>query len=270
MSGIWNEDFTKIVQAGAAGNQAQRGVFYDDDQGVVRRLTEAEGHEVSYNPEIAETNPIGQEAPEDLVRTYRETFGKDIIIKKGASNYEFFKNWLDLRPTGDNAKLKIYMVDFMEEEAGAKHNKYIAYSYMATCTVDSGNYTDGRLTVNFSQAGDRVTGIMQRIDTSISDDPSTFVYGFTPSKNINITSIKTSDESVTVSVGGEKWVKISFSPLGCPHDFIVSSSDESICTVERRRQSVIIRGCKDGSAVVTVTSTSDALAVAEINVTAGV
>jgi len=80
MTGIWNVDFTKVVPDGAAGNQAQYGIFYDDDQGNVVRLVEAEGHEVSYNPESVDTNPIGQEASGSLVRSYRVTFGKDIII----------------------------------------------------------------------------------------------------------------------------------------------------------------------------------------------
>ena len=269
MAIIWNEDFTKVVPDGAAGNQAQRGIFFDDDRGIIRRLTEAEGHDVSYNPEVEETNPIGQEAPEDLIRSYRDTFGKDIIIKKGASNYEFFNNWLELRPTGDNAKLKVYMVDFMREEVGAGHTKYLAYSFFATCTVESGNYTDGRLTVNFSQAGDRITGIMERTDSSTTDDPSTFVYGFTSANNITISQITASETAVSVRVGIEKWVKISFSPLGCPYDFTVASSDEDICRVERRRQSVIIRGRDAGTATITVTSVADVTKTLTINVAVG-
>jgi len=126
MGQIWNADFTKTVPEGAAGNQAQKGIFFDDDKGITQRLTEAEGHEIGYNPESVERNPIGQEAPSTEIRSYNLTIDKDIIVKKGAPNYEFFAQFMRLRPTGDNAKMRIYLVDFRIEEVGANHNKYYA------------------------------------------------------------------------------------------------------------------------------------------------
>ncbi|MCL2879044.1 MAG: hypothetical protein FWF29_02250 [Treponema sp.] len=269
MAGIYNVNFKEVVPEGSPGNQAYKGLFFQDQRGIVRRMTEAEGHEIAYNPETVERNPIGQKAKEDEVRSYRDTFGKNVIIKKGAPNYEFFKNYHNQRPTGNNARIKIFVVDFMDEEIGTEHNKYLAYSYDATCTVDSGNYTDGTLTVNFSQAGDPVWGVMGRSDASTSEDPETFVYEFTPSTKIPIGSIDTSFESVEIKAGEEAWVEVSFSPMGCPYDFIASSSDEGIVAVERRRQSVILRGQKTGTAIVTVTSTVDSASEAEIEVTVG-
>jgi hypothetical protein len=272
MGKTWNADFTKTVPVGAAGNQAQRGIFYGDGRGRIRRLTEAEGHEVSYNPETQETNPIGQEAPETLVRSFNESFGKDIIIKKGALNYEFFNEWLKLRPTGDNAKLEVFMVDFMEEELGTDHNKYLAYSYLATCTVESGNYTDGRLTVNFTQAGDRTTGIIYRTDTSTSDDELDYVYEFKPSTKIGVANINVSDAEIEMEAGQERKVEVSFSPLGAPFDFtseeVVPAGDEPCLRVSRERQSVVIRALRAGTVTITVQSTADITKTAEIEVIA--
>jgi hypothetical protein len=272
MAGIYNINFKEVVTEGASGNQAYKGLFFRDQRGIIRRLTEAEGHEISYNPETVERNPIGQKSPEDEIRSYRDTFGKDIIIKKGAPNYEFFKNFLNLRPTGNNARLDVFIVDFMDEEIGANHNRYLSYTYSATCTVESGNYTDGTLTVNFSQAGDPTWGVMGRTDTSVSDDPETFVYGFTPSSQIPITSIDVSENTIALErVGDEKWVEVSFSPMGCPYDFLVESDDENIAQAERRRQSVIIRARGTGTATVTVSSTTGGVSAktAEIEVIVG-
>jgi hypothetical protein len=259
----WNEDFTKVVQDGAAGNQAQKGIFYEDERGRIKRLTEAEGHEISYNPETEDTNPIGQEAPEQLVRSYNISFGKEIIIKKGALNYEFFAAYLRGRPTGDNAKLRIYLVDFRREEVGASHNRYYAEKFEVTCTVDSSNETDARLTVNFSQAGSLTTGIMERTDTSTSDNPATFTYGFTPSGEIAITALTASDQEVTLSVGAEKTVSVDIQPLGSNQDFTVESDSENV-SVRRLRQSVVMNRLATGTATVTVTSAGDVTKTAEI------
>jgi len=267
MSGIWNADFTKVVPEGAAGNQAQKGIFFVDDKGIIQRLTEAEGHEIGYNPESVERNPIGQEAASTEIRSYNLTIDKDIIVKKGAPNYEFFAQFMRLRPTGDNAKMRIYLVDFRIEEIGAKHNKYYAETMMATVTVNSINETDGVLSVNFSQDGDYTIGVMGRTDASESDDESTYTYGFTSSKQIAITGIKTSKEEVTIPVGGEARIAVSFSPLGCPYDFTAESDDKDIAVVNRWNQSIDIKGRKAGTATITVTSTTDATATAEIEVT---
>jgi len=257
MYGIWNADFNKVVPDGAAGNQAQAGIFYDDDQGKIKRLTSAEGNERNYNPETEEMNLIGQEAPETLVRAYNLGFDKDIRIRKGDPDYEFYSHIARLRPTGENAKLRIYLVDFRLEEVGTDHNKYYAESMTVTCTVNTANETDGTLSVSFAQAGDFTTGIMERVDSSTSDDPTTFEYGFTPSNRITITALETSKDAVTITEGGQAVVAVSFSPLAAPFDFTVESNNEDMVRVERRRQSVIIRGRSAGSAEVTITSTAD-------------
>jgi len=267
MGQIWNADFTKTVPEGAAGNQAQKGIFFDDDKGITQRLTEAEGHEIGYNPESVERNPIGQEAPSTEIRSYNLTIDKDIIVKKGAPNYEFFAQFMRLRPTGDNAKMRIYLVDFRIEEVGANHNKYYAETMMATVTVNSINETDGILSVNFAQDGDYTIGVMGRTDTSTSDDESTFTYGFTSSKQITITGITTSLDEVEIPVGGSARAAVSFSPLGCPYDFKAESDDIAIAIVNRWNQSVDIKGRGVGTATVTVTSTADPTIKAEIEVT---
>jgi len=268
MSKVWNEDFTQVVEPGKAGTQAQKGIFFDDFRGITRRLTEAEGHEIGYNPETVERNPIGQEEPEDEVRTYRDTFGKDIMIRKGALNYEFFNSFLEQRPTGENAKIKAYIVDFMKEEVGANHNRYLAYSYMVTCTVDSGNYTDGTLTVNFSQAGSRTIGTIGRTDAAGAPE---ITYGFTPSTDITISSVNISDRAVangiTLTAGNERKLLVEFAPLGSEQGFLFTSDDEDICTVGRNLQSLIITGKSAGVTDVTVTSTKDSAITATIEVT---
>ena len=267
-SKIWNEDFTEVVENGKSATQAQKGIFFEDSRGRIRRLTEAEGHDISYNPETVERNFIAHEEPEDEVRTYRDTFGKDIAIRKGAPNYEFFNSYLEQRPTGDNAKLRAYIVDFMKEEVGANHNRYLAYSYMVTCTVDSGNYTDGTLTVNFSQAGGRTIGTMGRIDT---DSDAEFIYGFTPSSEIVIDDVVISDEAVedgiTVARGKERRVTVEFTPLGSEQGFLYTSDTPNVCAVSRNLQSLVITGKSAGKANVTVTSTKDSDMKAQIEVT---
>jgi hypothetical protein len=262
--GIWNEDFTQKLPDGTPGNQAYVGIFYRDDRGNLERLTEAEGHEISSNPEIKTVNPIGQTAEEDIIKGYNETFGKDIIIKKGKPNYEFFHNLNFQKPEGDNAKIEIVIAEFFYDEAvqGKTHKRYLAYSYDATVTVDSANYTDGKLAVNFKQAGNRVTGVIFR-----TDEGGKLTYDFTPSTEIAVTGIKVSDEEITVKTGKEGWAKVSFSPLGCPYDFTVESGDADICTAERRRQSVVVTGVKPGQTMVTVTSSADDAAEETITVT---
>jgi len=267
MSKIWNADFTKVVLDGAAGNQAQYGIFYDDDRGITKRLTEAEGNEVGYNPETVERNPIGQEAPSTEIRSYHLTIDKDIIIKKGAPNYEFFAQLKRLRPIGDNAKLPLYLVDFRMEEVGAEHNKYYAEKMDMTVTINTVNETEGILSVNFAQDGDYTIGVMGRTDSSASDDESTFTYGFTSSRKITVTGITTSIDEAEISVGGMARVAVSFSPLGCPYDFTVESDDEAIAKVSRWNQSVDILGRGAGTATVTITSISNPSIKAEIEVT---
>jgi hypothetical protein len=263
----WNVAFNKRLKDGDSSTQAQIGLFFLDDRGRVRRITEAEGHEISHNPEIKETSPIGQETPSSVVKSYNESFGKDIPIVKGSPSWEYFGNFAEQRPTGNNALIRVYLVNFMKEEEGTPHFNYLAYSYMATCTVDTSNYTEGTMTVNFTQDGDRVTGIMKRADDQPDDaDPDLFIYEFVPENKIKPVKLELSDTETELEVNGEKWIETSFSPLGCPHDFNYESDDTSICIVERRRQSVIIKGRKAGTATVTVTSTVDDTVKAEIEI----
>jgi hypothetical protein len=263
---IWNAGFDKVVPVGAAGNQAQFGIFFDDDQGNIQRLTESEGNEISYNPETVERNPIGQEASSTEIKSYNMTIDKDIIVKKGAPNYEFFAQLKRLRPTGDNAKMRLYLVDFRIEEIGTAHNKYYAEMINTTCTINTVNETDGVLSVNFAQDGDFTIGVMGRTDTSTSDDESTYTYGFTSSRQIAITKVETSKETVEMPVGGAARVAVSFSPLGCPYDFIVESDDEAIAAASKWNQSVDIKGKGAGTATITLTSTVDENVTAEIEV----
>jgi len=264
----WNVAFNKRLKDGDEGKQAHFGLFYRDDRGRIRRMTEPEGHEVSHNPEAVERNPIGQESPSSVIRGYNDSFGKDIPINKGSPNYEYFSNFAAQRPTGNNALIEIFQTNFMRDERGTSHYNYLTYAYMATCTVDTSNYTDGTITVNFTQDGDRRTGIMRRVDNKPDDgDPDMFEYEFVPASKIAIASLDVSDDEVELKEGEEKWVETSFSPLACPSDFTQESSDTDICVVERRRQSVIIKGRKAGTATVTVTSATDPTKKAEIEVT---
>jgi hypothetical protein len=264
----WNVAFDKRLENGAEGKQAHFGLFYFDDRGRLRRMTEAEGHEVAHNPETEERNPIGQESPSTAVRGYNDSFGKDVPITKGSPSWGYYSNFANLRPTGNNALIKIVHAHFMVEEEGDPHYNYLAYSYMAICTVDTSNYTEGTLAVNFTQDGDRVMGIIKRVDNQPDDgDPDLFEYEFVPSSKINVTRLDVSDEGIELGVGEEKWVETSFSPLGCPSDFNQASGNSAVCVVERRRQSVIIRGRGAGTTTVTVTSAKDPAKKAEIAVT---
>jgi len=216
-----------------------------------------------------ERNPIGQEAPATEIRSYHMTLDKDIIIKKGADNYEFFASLKRLRPTGDNAKLEVYLVDFRIEEIGADHNKYYTEKMSMTVTINSVNETDGILSVNFAQDGDYTTGVMSRTDDGTSDEEYTFTYGFTSSRNIPVTEIALSQKNVTVPEGGTARVAVSFSPLGCPYDFTVKSGDEDVARVNRWNQSVDISGRRKGTAEITITSSADLTKTAVINVVVG-
>jgi hypothetical protein len=275
-TGVYNEGFDEVVPKGAAGNQAQCGVFYDDERGRIRRLTQAEGHDISFNPETKELNLIGQEAPEEFIKSYRISFGKDIVIEKGEPNYEFFARYKRMRPTGNNAKLRIYISDFRLEEVGATHNKYYCEAFDVTCTVDSANETDSKLTVNFSQAGSLEYGIIER-----TDDGGEITYGFMTSKDIDITKINVTDKAdtdgVEVGIGKTKTIAVEFSPLGSEQEFTVISEDDEFVMVEKLRNSVIIKGIKSTVSapvivkIISTTATEDTAVsgktIAEIKVT---
>ena len=247
----YNNDFTETLKAGTAGNKAHFPIFYEDDNSVIVRLGEAEGHDLAFNPEVQTVNPIDQEAEEDIVKSQNESFAKDIIIKYGAPNYEFFSKWLRRRPTGDNAKLRIYMADMSKYVTGTTHHKYLAYTYMATVTVESANYADGKLAVNFKQAGNLETGIIQRVDTG-----GEIEYGFTPSSEIAVTGVKLGDSAVTVKAGKERKVSVEFSPLGAPQDFLAEADDDEICSAVVMDGYVLIKGLKAGTNTIAVSSVS--------------
>jgi len=257
MSTPWNMGFDKIVKDGDAGNQAQLGIFYDTDRGTIKRMGEAEGHELAFNPETVERNLIWQEAPSDEVRSYRYTFDKEFLIKKGGYNYEDFDKFRKGRFTGDNAKMRVYIVDFRQEEAGSPHYNYYTEVMTVTVTVETANETDGTLSVSFSQAGDTGIGVMTRTDNSTSEDWTIYTYGFTPSQQIPVTTINSSlgnDTTVFLHSGEEKWVEIELKPLGCPIDFEYKSDDEGVCIVTRTRQSAVIKARGSGDATVTITA----------------
>jgi len=48
---IFNDGFDTQIPDGTDGNQAQLGIFFLDELGRFRRITQAEGNEISYNPE---------------------------------------------------------------------------------------------------------------------------------------------------------------------------------------------------------------------------
>ena len=253
MSDVFNNEFNEIIPDGAPGNQAYRGIFYRNRQGLFRRLHQAEGHEVAKNPEVDTRNTIGMTQPRDVVRTFRETFDKDILITKGEENHEFFNDFNEREYKGKNAELEILMIDFMQNTPRNltptdRVQIYKAYSYTCTVTVNTVNNTDATLSVSFGQAGNRISG------TATYDDATKSAV-FTPSQSIAITSIVLSDNDIDLAVGESQWVSVDFVPFGAPDAFTVSSGDEDVCTVETRRQSVIITGVapNPGGGPVTVT-----------------
>ena len=241
---FWNKDFTETVPEGAPGNQAYFAIFYRNARGKYERLTQAEGNDVSKNPEVTTVNLIGQKSPRDVVKSYREELTKDVVIEKGESNYEFFKKFERYGYTGNHAVLDLLMVDFMETEdiTSSPHKKYLAYSYRATVTVESVTYTDGKLSVKCSQASDPVYG------TAHLEDAAGEYPVFTPAVRIPPVSLSLSAEEVELAVGEETAAEVSFSPLGCPYDFTVEVSPEEVCAVERVRDSVKITGLAAGPA----------------------
>ena len=260
----WNSDGREQVPDGAPGNQAYQGIFYKNAIGRYQRLTEAEGHEVAKNPETVERNTIGMKSPRTVVRGFHDTFSKDILVTKGEDNYEFFKDFADNEYTGENAVIPILMIDFMKDDRLGFNSfggrRYAAVRYNAVCTVDTENHTDGTLTVSFAQSGDPTKGIAEMVD-------DTGFPIFTPQSDITITSINLSSTSVSLNAGEEKWVSVSFDPIGSVQDFNVESDDVNVCTVSRIRNSVKIIGVDSGTTTVTVTNIEDPAKTDTIEVT---
>jgi hypothetical protein len=261
---IFNAELDEIIPKGASGNQAYFGIFYENRLGRFPRLTQAEGNEVANNVETKEVNTIGMTGAKTVVKSFSESFSKDIVIEKGDENYEFFNDYNEGKYTGKNAEIRMIMVDFMHGVPAATVGKqrYRAYSYNCTVSVDTVNNTDGKLAVSFKQAGNRVSGVAE-----CGEEKNTAV--FTPSSKIPISEIKLSDVEVEVEVGGEKLVSVDFEPFGAPDSFTQTSSDTSVCTAEARRQSVVITGKKTGKATVTVKNGATENITKEIKVTVG-
>jgi len=248
----FNPHLTEEIPEGALGNQAYFGIFYKNARGRYQRLTEAEGHEVSNNPETEERNTIGMKQPKTVVKSYKEQFSKDITIEKKSDNYEHFKMFDIKGYTGKNAILDVLMVDMNDSAPGtvAPHLKYRAYECPYTVTVDSRNYSDSRLAVSFGQAGDKTPGVAEIID-------DTKFPVFIPASDISVASLAVSEDDFALEPGEEAWAAVSFAPFGCPEDFSVESSDPDVCVAERIRESARIRAVGTGSATVTVASSAN-------------
>jgi len=260
MNEVFNQEFNEIIPDGASGNQAYFGIFYQDRRGLFKRLTQAEGNEVANNPETVERNTIGMTSAKTEVRSFSEQLSKNILIEKGDSNYKFFKEFDDNKWTGRNAMLRMLFVDFMENEpAGNGKQRYKAYSYNTTVSVTTRNYTDGTISVDFNQGSERVTGVADY-------DSDTESAVFTSSSDITVGSINLSDTTLTITEGEEKWVSVDFEPLGSSGAFEFANSDPEICTVEKRRASLVITGKLEGSATITITSSNNALITETIQV----
>jgi len=263
MNEVFNQEFSEIIPDGASGNQAYFGIFYQDRRGLFKRLTQAEGNEVANNPETVERNTIGMTSSKTEVRSFSEQLSKNILIEKGDPNYKFFKEFDDNKWTGRNAMLRMLFVDFMENEPdGNGKQKYKAYSYSATVSVTTRNYTDGTISVDFNQGSERNDGVAEY-------DPDTQSAVFTPSSDVTVTGITLSENSVTIAEDEEKWVSVDFAPLGSAGTFEVENSDPEICTVEKRRTSVVITGKVEGNATITVTSANNPSVTGIIQVAVG-
>jgi len=265
MNEVFNQEFSEIIPDGASGNQAYFGIFYQDRRGLFKRLTQAEGNEVANNPETVERNTIGMTSSKTEVRSFSEQLSKNILIEKGDPNYKFFKEFDDNKWTGRNAMLRMLFVDFMENEPdGNGKQKYKAYSYNATVSVTTRNYTDGTISVDFNQGSERNDGVAEY-------DADTESAVFTPSSDITIAGISLSETAFTIAENEEKWVSVDFAPMGSPGTFEFTDNREEhdpvIVTLEKRRASLVITGKLEGTAIITVTSSSNPLITATIQVT---
>jgi hypothetical protein len=268
MAGIdyWNPRGEEKIAAGTAGNQAHFPIFYRNARGNLARLTEAEGHTVNKNPETADKNTIGLLAPKTVVKSYRDTFDKAIIITHDPgdpdSNYEFFAEFGRRGYTGKNAVVEVVMGDFgyHEPESGSTKDVVYAERENMTVTVTSADFTAGTLSVSFSQAGDKEYGVLKFAGDSVYPV-------FVPSSKRANTAIVPSNDDVAVKVGAEETVQVKLAPLGSPLGFLAASDDTTKCTVEILRNSLIIRGVAAGTATVTLTSATTSTVEAEIEVT---
>jgi hypothetical protein len=268
MAGIdyWNPRGEEKIAAGTAGNQAHFPIFYRNARGDLARLTEAEGHTVNKNPETQDKNTIGLLAAKTVVKSYRDTFDKAIIITHDPgdpdSNYEFFAEFGRRGYTGKNAVVEVILGDFGYHEPDTGGTKDVVYAERMnmTVTVTSADFTAGTLAVSFSQAGDKEYGVLRFAGDSVHPE-------FVPSSKRPNTAIVPSNDDVALKAGAEATVEVKLAPLGSPLGFLAVSDDTTKCAVEIVRNSVVIRGIAAGTAAVTLTSASTSTVTAEIEVT---
>ena len=256
---MFNGRFDTQIPEGTDGNQAHLGIFFLDELGRFRRITQAEGNEISYNPETVTRNLIANENPAEFIRRYQLQFSKGILIRKGDPEYEFFNKFRELLPTGANAQLVIMLVDFRQEilGTGGRFN-YKAIRFAATTTINTANETDGVLDLSFGQASDIVSGIASSESFTETNPYPVFV----PSSSITPTMMNLSDSVATLTLGEEKWIAVGMEPMGCFEGFeIVRTSgaghDERICGARIVRNSVIITGKEPGETKVTLRSLAE-------------
>jgi len=257
--GIFNPGFDTKIPDGTDGNQSQYGIFFLDGLGLFNRITQAEGNEISYNPETVTRNLIANENPVEFVRRYQLQFSKGILIRKGDPEYEFFNRFRELLPTGANAKLIIMLVDFRKESPGTGGRfDYKAIRFAVTATINTANETDGVLDLSFGQASDIETGIASSENFTETNPHPEFI----PSTSIAPTVMRLSAETAILAPGKDRWISVGFEPMGCLEGFEIvraegEGHDERICGVEAVRNSVIITGKSPGETKVTVRSVAD-------------
>jgi len=258
-SEIYNRLFNRSIPEGTEGNPAHVGLFVKDRLGLYMRLTQTEGNEIAYNPETQTRHLIGFESPSDTIRQYQLNLSKGMLIRKGDREYEFFNRFAEKRPTGTNAQLQMMMVDFRKEKPGANGRfDYLAFEFTATTTINTANHTDGVLDISFGQASDMVRGIA----SSANFDDASQNPAFIPSTEIPISAMRLSGETVSVAPGKEAWVAVDFEPMGCQDEFEIVRTgaeryDESVASVRRQIDSVVITGRNPGTTSVTIRSTAD-------------
>ena len=267
----FNQMFDELIPEGAEGNQAYFGLFFRNRVGLFRRITQAEGNEVAYNPETQTRNLIGNTGPSESVRRYQIQFSKNLLIRKGDEEYEFFNRYREKLPTGTNAQLPMMLVDFMKEIPGTNGRfNYKAFALTVTCTVGTANNTDGILDISFGQTSDVVHGIASSDDFDDVNQHPVFI----PSARIPIEKMILSKEAVSLLPGEEAWVSVDFEPMGCPDTFEIVRTgsdrhDESICGVRLQLDSVVITARENGTTSVKIRSATNAAVYGHIEVTVG-
>ena len=258
-SEIYNRLFNRSIPEGTEGNPAHFGLFVKDRIGLYMRLTQTEGNEIAYNPETQTRHLIGFESASDTIRQYQLNLSKGMLIRKGDREYEFFNRFAEKRPTGTNAQLQMMMVDFRKDVPGTDGRfNFLAFEFTVTTTINTANHTDGVLDISFGQASDMVKGLA----SSAGFDDASQNPVFIPSTEIPIAEMRLSKDAVSVASGKEVWVAVDFEPMGCPDEFEIVRTgaeryDESVCSVRRQIDSVVITGRNAGTTSVTIRSTAN-------------